>query len=160
MSCPEGFVDLFAAVENAERARLAGSLLGGLAPDEGVADVFCGAGGWGEGAKRSGIAVDAAVNHWDRAITTHALNNPRCSHHLGDAWRARPRDVLARAGVRKLGLLLASAACTSHSRAKGSAPVSKRVHMLGWCIARWMEEGKPRLAWIENVPEWQEWGWW
>jgi DNA (cytosine-5)-methyltransferase 1 len=160
VTCPEGYIDhgLFAALAQRDRETLLGSVLGGLLPDEGTADIFCGAGGWGEGAKRSGIEVQAAVNHWDRAISVHAENNPRCSHHLGDAWRARPTDVLRRANVRRLGLLLASAACTSHSRAKGSAPVSKRVHMLGWCIARWMEEARPRVAWIENVPEWREWG--
>lgn len=154
MTCPEGMIDVAAA----ERALLARSALGGLSPDEGIADLFCGAGGWGEGAKRHGIRVQAAVNHWDQAITTHARNNAGCAHHLGDAWKAKPRDVMRMAKIRRLGLLLASAACTSHSRAKGSAPVSKRVHMLGWCIARWLKDGQPRVAWIENVPEWQEWG--
>lgn len=148
MSCIEGAVSLFAEVEAAARDRLAGSLLGGLAPGEKVADLFCGAGGWGEGAKRLGIGVDYAVNHWGVAIDVHGRNNPECSHHLGDAWKARPRDVIGKRT--RLGLLLASAACTTHSKAKGSAPISKRVHMLGWCIARWMEEAAPRVVLIER----------
>lgn len=137
-------------------AALAASPLGALRPGEKVADLFCGAGGWGEGGKLCGLRVDFAINHSPEAITTHARNNPGCRHHLGDAWKARPREVIGE-GTR-LGLLLASAACTTHSRAKGSAPVSKRVHMLGWCIARWMEEAQPRLVLIENVPEWKDWG--
>jgi DNA (cytosine-5)-methyltransferase 1 len=134
---------------------LLASPLGGLAPDEKVADLFCGAGGWGEGARELGIAVDFAINHDPVAIAAHVANNPGCKHHQGDAWRTRPRSVVGNA---KLGLLLASAACTTHSRARGSAPISKRVHMLGWCIARWMEEVQPRVVLIENVPEWKDWG--
>jgi DNA (cytosine-5)-methyltransferase 1 len=146
---------LFDAAADSARGAVAGSGLGGLAPGEKVVDLFCGAGGWGEGAKLLGIPVDFAVNHWPVAIDTHRTNNPGTKHHLGDAWRARPREVVGRARV---GLLLASAACTTHSRARGSAPVSKRVHMLGWCIARWMREVSPRLVLIENVPEWKDWG--
>lgn len=88
-------------------------------------------------------------------IETHSANNPGCKHHQGDAWRTRPRDVV---GDALLGILFASAACTTHSRARGSAPISKRVHMLGWCIARWMEDVQPRVVFIENVPEWKDWG--
>lgn len=146
---------LLDAIHEGSRARLLGSDLGALLPDEKVADLFCGAGGWGEGARELGIRVDFAVNHWDVAIDTHKLNNPRCKHHRGDAWRARPREVV---GDARIGLLMASAACTTHSRARGSAPISKRVHMLGWCIARWMEEVAPRVVLIENVPEWRDWG--
>lgn len=146
---------LFNGVGDSARQKLAESSMGGLRPGEKVVDLFCGAGGWGEGAKLLGIPVDFAVNHWPVAIDTHRTNNPDCEHRLGDAWRAKPRDVIGNA---KLGLLLASAACTTHSRARGAAPVSKRVHMLGWCIARWMKEASPRLVMIENVPEWNDWG--
>ncbi len=152
----DGPLPLLEYVTQIARAALASSPMGMLRPGEKVADLFCGAGGWGEGAKLLGITVDYAVNHDAIAIGTHRLNNPGCRHHQGDAWRTRPRDVI---GPRtRLGILLASAACTTHSRARGAAPISKRVHMLGWCIARWMEEVAPRIVLIENVPEWQDWG--
>lgn len=146
---------LFEQVEVRDAQRLLSSREGGLLPHEKVVDLFCGAGGWGEGARELGIGVDFAVNHWPVAIDTHKANNPGTKHHMGDAWRARPRDVV---GKSTIGLLLASAACTTHSRARGSAPISKRVHMLGWCISRWMKEVRPRLVEIENVPEWKDWG--
>lgn len=149
-------MSLIDLAERAAARRLAESPLGGLLPGEAVVDLFCGAGGWGEGAKELGITVDFAVNHDRTAILTHERNNPGCSHHLGDAWRARPRDVVG--NRTKVGLLMASAACTTHSRARGAAPISKRVHMLGWCIALWMKEVKPRVVLIENVPEWKDWG--
>ena len=156
MTCPEGTLSLLDFAEDTLRRRLVDSPLSALAPDEKVADLFCGAGGCGEGARELGIHVDFAVNHDPVAIAAHRANNPACRHRQGDAWRARPRDVI---GPRtKLGLLLASAACTTHSRARGSAPISKRVHMLGWCIARWMEDAAPRIVLIENVPEWRDWG--
>lgn len=148
-------LDLLDVCEDTARERLLASGLGVLLPGEKVADLFCGAGGWGEGARELGIKVDFAVNHDPVAIGTHEANNPWCKHHRGDAWRTKPRDVV---GDSPLGILFASAACTTHSRARGSAPISKRVHMLGWCIARWMEDVAPRVVMIENVPEWKDWG--
>lgn len=162
MTCPAYELDLplLTAAAEIRRERLLASALGGLLPGEVVADLFCGAGGWGEGLKLVGGEVGYAVNHSPDAIATHETNNPGCRHHMGDAWKARPRDVIADALAKggTLGLLLASAACTTHSRAAGGAPISKRVHMLGWCIARWMEELSPRIVLIENVPEWEGWG--
>lgn len=146
---------LFARVDHNYRMKLATSEFGRLQPGEKVVDLFCGGGGWGAGAKRLGIKTDYAVNHWDKAIETHKKNNPDCVHHQGDAWRAKPRKIV---GKDIIGLLLASAACTTHSRARGSAPISKRVHMLGYCIIRWMKETKPRAVEVENVPEWVDWG--
>lgn len=156
MTCPEGAIDSgifdFTA---AQREQLAASALGSLAPDERVVDLFCGAGGWGDGLAALGIRTDFAVNHDPVAIEFHARNHPHCVHHTGDAWRTKPRDVV---GSAKVGLLLASAACTTHSRARGSAPVSKRVHMLGTCILRWMKDTAPRVVLVENVAEWMDWG--
>jgi DNA (cytosine-5)-methyltransferase 1 len=143
----------------AERARevLLASPLGGIADDEVVVDLFCGAGGWDEGAMELGIRVDYAVNHSAVAIETSRANHPWCTFHQGDAWKARPHDVVP-PGV-KVAHLIASAACTTVSQARGgAAQISKRVHMLGWCIARWMEQMRPRAVDIENVVEWQKWG--
>ena len=139
-----------------------GADLGVLLPGEKVVDLFCGAGGWDAAANRLGISVDFAVNHDEVAIETHRANHPGCVHHQGDAWKAVPAEVVGggvgAANVVKVGLLLASAACTTHSNARGSAPISPRVHMLGWCIARWMKDVGPRVVMIENVPEWKHWG--
>lgn len=148
-------MSLFSAAEDMAAGRLLASGLGQLLPGEKVVDLFCGAGGWGAGAKPLGIVTDFAVNHSPVAIEYHSLNHPTCQHHQGDAWKARPRDV---AGKATIGLLLASAACTTHSNARGAAPISPRVHMLGWCIARWIKETRPRCILVENVSEWQHWG--
>lgn len=142
--------------ESSSRRRLLDGGLGRLLDGEKVVDLFCGAGGWGEGLKEAiGVGVDFAVNHSAQAIATHRVNNPACVHHEGDAWKAEPRLVV---GGEKVGLLMASAACTTHSRARGAAPISPRVHMLGWCIAKWAKDVAPRVILIENVPEWVDWG--
>lgn len=48
-------------------------------------DEFCGAGGSSTGAKLvPGILVRFAANHWDLAISTHALNHPHADHYCGD----------------------------------------------------------------------------
>lgn len=146
---------LFALAEQSARERLLASELGGLLPGEVVVDLFCGAGGWGAGGLTVGVRTDFAVNHSAIAIDFHRQNHPWCQHRQGDAWKTRPRDVV---GGRKVGLLLASAACTTHSNARGAAPISPRVHMLGWCIARWAEEVRPRMILVENVTEWKKWG--
>ena len=152
MTAIEGCILPFA---EAAVARLSASALGALAPDEAVVDLFCGAGGWGDGLASVGIRTDFAVNHDATAIEYHTANHPWCRHHRGDAWHTKPRAVV---GDAKVGLLLASAACTTHSRARGSAPISKRVHMLGVCILRYMADLSPRVVMVENVPEWLDWG--
>lgn len=141
--------------EHGARERLSASGLGRVLPGEAVVDLFCGGGGWGAAGVAMGLRTDFAVNHSPTAIAIHEANHPWCKHHQGDAWRTRPRDVV---GARTVGLLLASAACTTHSRARGSAPTSKRVHMLGWCIARWIKDTAPRMVLVENVVEWLDWG--
>jgi DNA (cytosine-5)-methyltransferase 1 len=141
--------------ESGARDRLAASGLGRMLPGEAVVDLFCGGGGWGAAGVAMGLRTDFAVNHSPTAIAIHGANHPWCTHHQGDAWRTRPRDVVGR---REVGLLLASAACTTHSRARGAAPTSKRVHMLGWCIARWIKDTAPRMVLVENVVEWLDWG--
>ena len=159
---------LFAETEAAARAAFAKSIDGSLAPDEALIDLFCGAGGWfGRGEEGEldslGLRVDAAVNHSPLAIEWHEKNHPECVHLIGDAWTTRPREVLAalseaRGRAMRMGWLIASAACTTHSRARGSAPISKRIHMLGWCCARYIKDGMPRGFTLENVVEWQDWG--
>lgn len=132
-----------------------------LAHDEAVVDLFCGGGGWTALCGDAGIVPDVAVNHDATAIAYHTKNNPSCVHEQGDAWQVKPLALLAglkERGFAGVGLMLASAACTTHSRARGSAPVSPRVHHLGWCIVKFARILSPRVLMIENVCEWREWG--
>lgn len=77
------------------------------------ADLFCGAGGTSTGllraAERLGRTVDlAAVNHWDRAIETHAANHPRAAHFCQSLADLDPKKAVPGG---KLDLLVASPEC-------------------------------------------------
>lgn len=52
-------------------------------------DLFCGAGGFSEGARQAGFEVIIAVDAWDEALETHQLNHPNTVHllmELGDTY--------------------------------------------------------------------------
>jgi site-specific DNA-cytosine methylase len=45
-----------------------------------VIDLFCGAGGFSEGARQAGCEVVLAVDMWKEALDVHADNHPACEH--------------------------------------------------------------------------------
>ncbi|HEY0883298.1 MAG TPA: DNA cytosine methyltransferase, partial [Archangium sp.] len=47
-------------------------------------DLFAGAGGWTTGARAAGVRVLMAVNHWPRAVESHAANHPETEHVCQD----------------------------------------------------------------------------
>lgn len=125
-----------------------------------AADLFCGAGGTSTGllaaAKSLGLTVDLlAVNHWDVAIATHTTNHPGARHLCADLESIDPLKV---APGGRLNLLVASPACTHHSRARGGKPMSDQQRASAWHILRWAEALYIDNILIENVREWQEWG--
>lgn len=126
-----------------------------LASDEIVVDLFCGGGGATQGIEDAGLAVAECVNHCPTAIDTHARNHPATNHRQGDVWKNEPRVVAA---GRPVGLLWASPDCRHFSRARGAAPVSRRVRDLAWVVTRWAEDVRPRVIIVENVPELVTWG--
>ena len=88
------------------------------------ADLFAGAGGTSSGlrlaARELGLTLNlTAVNHWDIALATHAVNHPDAAHLCQSIDTINPEDAIP---GRKLHLLLASPECTDHSRAKGGKP--------------------------------------
>lgn len=82
-----------------------------------VTDLFCGAGGSSLGAELAGTTLKLALNHWDRAIETHATNFQEADHDCNDV------AALTTAQIRRYphtDILLASPECTNHSLAKGA----------------------------------------
>ncbi len=64
-----------------------------------MADLFCGCGGTSTGfahaAAERGHKVElVAVNHWERAVETHAANHPRANHHCEDLTSLDPRKAV------------------------------------------------------------------
>lgn len=146
---------LFDLADVKARERLASSSLGALRDDEIVVDLFCGGGGATQGIEDAGLMVHECVNHCATAIETHAANHPATYHRRGDVWKNTPESVAA---GRPVGLLWASPDCRHFSRARGAAPVSRRVRDLAWVVTRWAVDAAPRVIIVENVGEFVEWG--
>lgn len=125
-----------------------------------VADLFCGAGGTSTGVAQacllSGHKLElTAVNHWQRAVETHAANHPDAAHHCEDLSIMDPRKAVPGG---KLDLLVASPECTHHSVARGGMPVSDQSRASAWCVLRWCTALTVDRVLIENVPEFLTWG--
>ena len=124
------------------------------------ADLFCGAGGTSNGlfaaAQELGFNIQLwAVNHWQIAISTHALNHAGVSHLLADIEAVDPRKVVSGGYLR---FLVASPECTHHSRARGGKPRSDQKRATVNYILDWVRALTIDDLLIENVPEFVEWG--
>jgi DNA (cytosine-5)-methyltransferase 1 len=125
-----------------------------------VVDMFCGAGGESTGimlaAQEQGMKVNlTAINHWERAIETHAANHPSAAHWCESVERLDPVKVIP---GQRLDLLWASPECTHHSIARGGRPRSDQSRASAWLILKWLSELYVSRVIIENVPEFLSWG--
>ncbi len=125
-----------------------------------VADLFCGGGGTSTGLAQACANAGRkfellAINHWNIAVQTHALNHPWARHLCASLDQVNPRTEVPR-GV--LDLLLASPECTDHSVAKGGRPKNDQRRASAWLILKWLQELYVKTVIIENVPEFRKWG--
>ncbi len=142
-----------------------------------VTDLFCGAGGSSLGAELAGAKLHLGLNHWARAIETHAANFQEADHDCADI------SALTTSQIRRYphtDILLASPECTNHSLAKGAQRKKPQAGSLFddgpagdeeqdrsratmWDVVRFAEQktlaGKPYKAIVvENVPDAFKWG--
>lgn len=120
-------------------------------------DLFAGGGGASEGfAQALGQSPHIAINHDPIAIAMHAANHPEARHYCGDVFSYDPRSICGR---RDVGALWASPDCRHFSKAKNGAPTrSKKIRSLAWVVVRWAKTVRPRVIFLENVEEFQQWG--
>lgn len=134
--------------QSAKRAALSG--------EEILVDNFAGGGGASTGIEVAlGRSVDIAINHDPEAIDMHRRNHPQTHHLCESVWDVDPVQVCA---GRPVGVAWFSPDCKHFSRAKGAKPVSKRIRGLAWIAVRWAKRVRPRVIFLENVREFQEWG--
>ena len=130
-------------------------------------DMFCGAGGSSTGALEvPGVRVKTAMNHWARAIETHAANHEATDHVLADIQVTDPRYIASS------DILWASPECTNHSVAKGKKRVTNQPDLFGdsiadeaaqksratmWDVPRFAEVHKYKLIITENVVDAAKW---
>lgn len=134
-----------------------------------VTDQFCGAGGSSQGARRLGIEVELAMNHWDLAIETHNTNFPETEHDCADISSVKPSRYWA------TDILITSPSCTNHSVAKGQKRVRAQRSLLGdpqldpaavrsratmWDVVNFAEHHKYKVIIVENVVDARKWRLW
>ena len=123
-------------------------------------DLFCGAGGISTGLSMAANAFGkdlhlTAVNHWERAIETHAANHPDANHFCTSMGDVKPSKAVPDG---KLDLLVASPECTHHSIARGGKPYDDQSRASAWHVLHWCQELYIRNLIMENVPEFTDWG--
>jgi DNA (cytosine-5)-methyltransferase 1 len=121
-----------------------------------IIDNFAGGGGTSTGLEAAfGRPVDIAINHDPEALAMHAMNHPYTKHLCESVWDVDPIKVTKNQPV---ALVWLSPDCKHFSKAKGGAPVEKRIRGLAWVALRWAAKCKPRVIMLENVEEFKTWG--
>lgn len=121
-----------------------------------IIDNFAGGGGTSTGLEAAfGRPVDIAINHDPEALAMHAMNHPHTRHLCESVWDVDPIKVTNNQPV---ALVWLSPDCKHFSKAKGGAPVEKRIRGLAWVALRWAAKCKPRVIMLENVEEFKTWG--
>lgn len=127
--------------------------------DELVIDSFAGGGGTSEGIVEAlGRDPDYAINHDRFALAMHRINHPNTIHLVEDVVTL---DSVSLCDGRPIGMVWMSPDCKDHSKAKGGKPRDKNIRGLAWAVFGWVkalpEWQRPRVVFLENVEEFQEW---
>lgn len=145
-----------------------------------IVDLFCGAGGSSIGAELAGGRLVLGLNHWPRAVETHATNFQHADHDCEDISSLSTRQIKRYLRHARPTMMIGGPECTNHSIAKGSARRKPQTASLFddgpgnadeqdksratmWDIARFAEEaiiaGSPLQAIVvENVVDAFKWG--
>jgi DNA (cytosine-5)-methyltransferase 1 len=117
-----------------------------------IADHFAGAGGSAQGAEAvPGIILKLAINHWEVAIRSHALNFPHADHAITNLSKIPPRYFT------RTDLAWFSPECINHSVAKGKKrnskadPTAVRSRATMWDVVTFTEEHRYEAIIVENV---------
>lgn len=124
------------------------------------ADLFAGGGGTSTGIANACHRLSrnpdlVAINHWDKAIQTHARNHPWARHLCTGLDSVIPTNEVPNG---RLDVLAASPECTHHSNARGGRPCSDQSRASAWLVLKWLQELYVGGFLIENVQEFSNWG--
>lgn len=123
-----------------------------------MVDLFAGGGGASLGMQQAtGRNIALAIDHDPLAIAMHEANHPDTLHLMSDIFRVDPQ-ISEWVGDDQIEALWASPDCRHFSRAKGGVPVSGKIRGMAWVVIRWAKSQQPRVIFLENVEEFQDWG--
>jgi len=118
---------------------------------------FCGGGFVSQAMENILGGVDLAVNHDGEAILMHHRNHPNTQSMRADVFDVKLRDWLAGRTILSAWF---SPDCKHFSRAKGGQLRDQKVRGLAWVVCRVAglpEHQRPRVIFVENVPEFKSW---
>jgi DNA (cytosine-5)-methyltransferase 1 len=138
------------------------NLIQNICTEPDFTDMFCGAGGSSIGLTKAGLILKTALNHWDRAIETHAYNFPDAEHLCEDVNRYDLRRLP------RTAVLWGSPICTEISPAGGKKKTRGQTDLLEelghvpkegfertratfWDVIRAVEIHRYKIVLIENV---------
>ncbi|MFJ8966712.1 DNA cytosine methyltransferase [Lentzea sp. NPDC102401] len=123
-----------------------------------IADHFAGAGGSSQGFESiDWVSLALAINHWDVAVRSHALNFPNADHAITNLSVVPPRYFM------RTDLAWFSPECTNHSVAKGKKrnskadPTAVRSRATMWDVVRFTEAHLYEAIIVENVVDIMFW---
>ena len=119
-------------------------------------DNFAGGGGASTALElATGRAPAIAINHDPEALAMHAANHPQTEHFCESVWQV---DPVAACRGRAVGHAWFSPDCKHFSKSKGGKPRNQKIRGLAWVAVRWAHAVQPRVIFLENVEEFQDWG--
>ena len=136
---------------------------GGLDMKPVVVDLFCGIGGFSEGAKLAGLDVVLAVDCWAEALKVHAANHPDTRHELltlgGTVTLERVAELIRLVVDERPYHLHGSPPCQELSTANPNGDPLKGLVLVDWFLdlvkelkpPTWsMEQVKPVIKYLPN----------
>ncbi|MDO4827132.1 MAG: DNA cytosine methyltransferase [Bacteroidia bacterium] len=114
-------------------------------------DLFSGAGGMSYGFEMAGFRPILAIDNWQDALDTYALNNPGIPTLCADLSSLDIEEVAARYRLKDVDLIVGGPPCQGFSVA-GKRIVDDVRNRLYKSFVRFVEVCKPRAFVMENVP--------
>lgn len=115
-------------------------------------DLFAGLGGFSAAARKVGLRVLWAANHWPEAVAIHKANHPDTAHAVQDLQQMNFHLLP------DFDVMLASPSCAGHTKARGAdKPEHDIYRSTAWAVVTCAEAKRPRVVVVENVVEFLQW---
>lgn len=115
-------------------------------------DFFSGAGGLTAGLKAAGFNVVAAAEIDEDAVNTYKANHPEVYLIHGDIRQVKGSDILKATGVKKIDLIAGCPPCQGFSKLTDKNKKEDPRNQLVLEMARMVDELRPTICMMENVP--------